>query len=155
MCIRDRHTIDEAIGADVHGVAAEAKADTGACTLRPGVNSWFEARTVRFSLSSPIAPEDVYDLCLESGRVELRRRTEVPGSPRFDGRDYRYTGSRPSLASFARFEASLSGGRDVDVFVRANAVKDSGSVHVFGGALTFSTRVQHKVCFLPSFGSPF
>lgn len=59
------------------------------CTLRPGVNSWFEARTARFSLSSPVAPEDVYDLCLESGRMDLLRRTEVPGNPLFDGRDYR------------------------------------------------------------------
>ncbi|CAN0443090.1 unnamed protein product, partial [Hapterophycus canaliculatus] len=59
-----------------------------ACTLRPGVNSWFEARTARFSLSSPTAPEDVYDLCLETGEMELLRRTDVPGSPRFDGRDY-------------------------------------------------------------------
>lgn len=64
-------------------------ATPSACTLRPGVNSWFEARTARFSLSSPVAPEDVYDLCLESGRMDLLRRTEVPGSPPFDGRDYR------------------------------------------------------------------
>lgn len=69
--------------------AGGATASSAACTLRPGVNSWFEARTARFSLSSPLAPEDVYDVCLESGRVELLRRTEVPGSPRFDGRDYR------------------------------------------------------------------
>ncbi len=66
-----------------------AAAASSPCTLRPGVNSWFEAQTVRFSLSSPTAPEDVYDLCLDSGRMELKRRTEVPGSPRFDGRDYR------------------------------------------------------------------
>lgn len=65
---------------------------SGASTLRPGVNSWFEARTARFSVSSPTAPEDVYDLCLESGGLELLRRTEVPGSPRFDGRDYRWVG---------------------------------------------------------------
>lgn len=63
-----------------------------ASALRPGVNSWFEARTVRFSVSSPVAPEDVYDLCLESAGLELLRRTEVPGSPRFDGGDYRYVG---------------------------------------------------------------
>ncbi|CAM9320550.1 unnamed protein product [Ectocarpus sp. 6 AP-2014] len=77
--------------------AGGATASSAACTLRPGVNSWFEARTARFSLSSPTAPEDVYDVCLESGRVELLRRTEVPGSPRFDGRDYScYTTRVPS-----------------------------------------------------------
>ncbi|CAM9946155.1 unnamed protein product [Ectocarpus sp. 12 AP-2014] len=77
--------------------AGRAMVSSAACTLRPGVNSWFEARTARFSLSSPTAPEDVYDVCLESGRVELLRRTEVPGSPRFDGRDYScYTTRVPS-----------------------------------------------------------
>ena len=87
----DVNVTDGAIGADQGGVeAAAAAAAARACTLRPGVNSWLEARTARFSLSSPTAPEDVYDLCLESGRMELRRRTAVPGSPRFDGRDYRY-----------------------------------------------------------------
>ena len=61
----------------------------GASTLRPGVNQWVEARTARFSLSSPVAPEDIYDIDLESGRLELLKRTEVPGTPRFDGRYYR------------------------------------------------------------------
>lgn len=60
-----------------------------AAVLRPGVNAWFENRKVRFSLSSPIAPEDVYDLCLDSGTLELLRRTEVPGHPAFGG-DIRY-----------------------------------------------------------------
>lgn len=32
----------------------------------------------------------MYDLCLESGRLELLRSTDVPGSPRFDGREYRW-----------------------------------------------------------------
>ncbi|CAN0008226.1 unnamed protein product [Ectocarpus fasciculatus] len=77
--------------------AGGATASSVACTLRPGVNSWFEARTARFSLSSPTAPEDVFDVCLESGKVELLRRTEVPGSPPFDGRDYScYTTQVPS-----------------------------------------------------------
>lgn len=58
----------------------------GVSMMRPGVNSWLEASTARFSLSSPLVPEDVFDLCLESGRLELLRRTEVP---RFDGRGYR------------------------------------------------------------------
>lgn len=66
-----------------------ATATDGVSMMRPGVNSWLEAPTARFSLSSPLAPEDVFDLCLESGRLELLRRTEVPGAPRFDGRDYR------------------------------------------------------------------
>lgn len=70
------------------GGKEQAAVVTGACTLRPGVNSWFEARTARFTVSSPVAPEDVYDLCLESGGLELLRRTEVPGSPSFCGRDY-------------------------------------------------------------------
>lgn len=62
----------------------------GASSLRPGVNSWFEARTARFSVSSPTAPEDVYDLCLDSGALRLLKRTDVPGFPRFDGREYRF-----------------------------------------------------------------
>lgn len=58
----------------------------GVAMMRPGVNSWLEASTARFSLSSPLVPEDVFDLCLETGKLELLRRTEVP---RFDGRGYR------------------------------------------------------------------
>lgn len=68
---------------------ANSAAD-GASVLRPGVNAWFESKTARFSVSTPVAPEDVYDMCLESGRLELLRSTDVPGSPRFDARDYRY-----------------------------------------------------------------
>lgn len=71
------------------GINEGAGVSTAASTVRPGVNSWFEARTVRFSVSSPTAPEDVYDLCLESGKLDLLRRTEVPGSPPFDGSEYR------------------------------------------------------------------
>ena len=81
-------SIGEGEGTTAAGAGEAAAAVSGASTLRPGVNSWFEARTARFSLSSPTAPEDVYDVCLESGSLELLRRTEVPGSPRFDGRDY-------------------------------------------------------------------
>ncbi|CAM9870072.1 unnamed protein product, partial [Sphacelaria rigidula] len=61
----------------------------GASVLRPGVNAWLDSKTARFSVSSPTAPEDVYDLCLQSGRLDLLRRTNVPGSPRFDSSNYR------------------------------------------------------------------
>lgn len=87
--VNSRAAVIGEAGVEAGAAAAAAGAPARACTLRPGVNSWFEARTARFSLSSPTAPEDVYDLCLESGRMDLRRRTEVPGTPRFNGRGYR------------------------------------------------------------------
>ncbi|CAN0066096.1 unnamed protein product, partial [Choristocarpus tenellus] len=64
----------------------ERRVDVGIGTLRPGVNDSLDSPTVRFSVSSPLAPEDVYDLHLVSGQLELLRRMDLP---RFDTEGYR------------------------------------------------------------------
>lgn len=49
------------------------------CTIAPAENPDYKSHCVRFSYSSMVTPETVYDYDMESRKLELKKRLDVPG----------------------------------------------------------------------------
>lgn len=49
-------------------------------TIHPGANKEFETDRVRFSISTSVVPEIVYDFDMKTGRLGMLRQTEIPSN---------------------------------------------------------------------------